>query len=224
MRRLSRFTPFLLLTTLASGLASPGRATELEQIVSRENPAFQAFSARLTVGRDGCVYLCSGGNSSFVLRLRPDGSDKVGGLVVYAAGNATANRDGVLATANAHFAHKIALYSRGFDEQTAVADFLVSDTVGWDAPPHVEAGAGGDFYGVDPHRDRILRISPQGKLIKAFVMPHAPAGSGGHIEDFRVSEKLQAFYLLTRPGRCAASASTARNAGPIRPTSVGAMA
>jgi len=63
-----------MLITLSMGLASPGRATELEQIVSRENPAFQPLSARLTVGRDGFVYLCSGGNTSFVLRLRPDGS------------------------------------------------------------------------------------------------------------------------------------------------------
>src|SRR5262249_9499328 len=148
--------------TLSASLGSPSRAAELEQIISRENPAFQPLSARLTVGRDGFVYLCSGGNTSFVLRLRPDGSDKVGGKVVYAAGNATANRDGVLATANAHFAHKVTLYNRDFHEQAAVADFLVSDAVGWDAPPHVEAGASGDFYGVDPHRDRILRVSPQG--------------------------------------------------------------
>jgi outer membrane protein assembly factor BamB len=204
MRRLSRFARFLMLIILTRGLSSPSRATELEQIISRENPAFQPLSARLTVGRDSFVYLCSGGNTSFVLRLRPDGSDKVGGNVVYAAGNATANRDGVLATANAHFAHKITLYGRGFDEQAAVADFLVSDAVGWDAPPHVEAGASGDFYGADPHRDRILRVSPDGKLIKAIGIPHSPTGPGGDIEDFRVSEQLEAFYLFTRSGplRC----------------------
>ncbi len=35
-------------------------------------------------------------------------------------------------------------------------------------------------------------------------MPHAPAGPGGHIEEFRVCEKLDAFYLLTCAGplRC----------------------
>src|SRR5436309_2580609 len=127
MWRLSRCARPLILLALAAGPGSAGRATELEQIVSRENPTFQPPSARLTVGRDGLVYLCSGGSPSFVLRLRPDGSDKVGGKVVYAAGNATANRDGVLATANAHFNHKVTFYGRGFDEQAAVVDFLAND-------------------------------------------------------------------------------------------------
>ena len=205
MRHLSPVARILLaaLVTISSG--APIRATELKQIISRENPDFEPFSARLTVGRDGFVYLCSGhSDMSFVLRLRPDGREKVGGKVVYAAGNATANRDGIVATANAHFAHKITIYSRTFDQLAAVADFLVSDTVGWDAPPHVEAGASGDFYGVDPHRDRILRVSPRGKLIQAIAIPHAPAGHGGIIEDFRVSEKLEAFFVLARSGplRC----------------------
>jgi hypothetical protein len=205
MRHLSPVARIILAVLLTIGFTAPNRAGELKQIISRENPDFEPFSARLTVGRDGFVYLCSGhSDTSFVLRLRPDGSEKIGSKVVYAAGNATANREGIVATANAHFAHKITIYGRGFDELAAVADFLVSDTVGWDAPPHVEAGASGDFYGVDPHRDRILRISPRGKLIKAIAIPHAPAGPGGHIEDFRVSEKLEAFFVLARSGplRC----------------------
>ncbi len=201
MRYLSR--AFLLFFFIPF-TAERGRAIELIQIISRENPTFKALDARLTVGRDGFVYLCSGGNNSYVLRLRTDGSDRVGGKVFHAAGNATANRDGVIAVANAHFGHKITLYGRSFDEFAEVADFLVGDKVGWNAPPHVEAGASGDFYGIDPYRDRVLRLSPLGKSITAYAIPREPAGSGGLVEDFRVCEKLEAFYLVSRTGplRC----------------------
>src|SRR5205823_12052454 len=57
----------------------------------------------------------SGGNTSFVVCLRPDGSEKSSGSIVYAAANATANADGVVASANFHFAHKVALYNRNWE-------------------------------------------------------------------------------------------------------------
>jgi outer membrane protein assembly factor BamB len=191
---------------LAMSLAcQDARADEkLQQIISRENPAFQAAAARLTIGRDGLVYLCSAGNSSFVLRMRPDGGDKVGAAVVYAAGNATANAAGIVATANAHFAHKVSLYDRHFESLSAVDEFLVNDQVGWDAPHHVEAGTSGDFYGIDQHRDRILRLSAAGKVVRAYAVPHQPIGAPGLTEEFRVCEKTESFCLLTRsmPLRC----------------------
>jgi hypothetical protein len=142
--------------SLLAGRALP---VELEQIISREDPFFRCQEARLVVGRDGKVYLCSGGNRSFVLRLGLDGSGKSGGAVEYAAHSATANRDGVVATANGHFAHKVALYGPDFARGGAADEFLVNDQVGWDAPAHVEAGAGGDFYAIDQHRDRILKVT-----------------------------------------------------------------
>src|SRR5581483_10729198 len=73
-----------------------------------------------------------------------------------------------------------------------------------DAPAHVEAGASGDFYGLDQHRGRILRLSDSGKVIRAYALPREPKGAGGIVQDFRVSEKAKAFYLLTRSGviRC----------------------
>jgi outer membrane protein assembly factor BamB len=194
-----------LLGLVALGCRLPaGRSATLEQVISRENPAFNCPLARLVIGRDGLVYLCSGGNSSYVLRLTRDGRDKFGGTVVYAAANATANADEIVATANGHFAHKVSLYDKGLHNLAGVDEFLVSDQVGWDAPAHVEAGAGGDFYGIDQHRDRIVRLSPAGKLVKAYPIPHEPASHGGLIQDFRVCEKTEAFYLLTRSGplRC----------------------
>src|SRR5262249_46210829 len=91
-------------------------AVELNQVLSREDPAFRCEMARLTVGRDGMLYLCSGGNDSHVLRLTREGKLKLGSKVVYAAHNATANADGVVATANAHFAHKVTLYDAAFKQ------------------------------------------------------------------------------------------------------------
>jgi outer membrane protein assembly factor BamB len=180
--------------------ADAGPAVELEQIVSREDPSFRCDTARLAVGRDGKVYVCSGGNNSFVLRMARDGSGKFGSLVEYAAQNATANADGIIATSNGHFAHKVTVYGPDFARRGSADEFLVNDQVGWDAPIHVEAGAGGDFYAIDQHRDRILRISPAGKMLKAHPLPRRPAGDPGMMQDFRVCEKTQAFYILRRSG------------------------
>src|SRR5437899_569390 len=73
----------------------------LEQIVLREHPSFRPSVARLTVGRDGKVYLASPGNQGgCILRLDRDGGRRYGGEAVYALGNATANADGTVASAN----------------------------------------------------------------------------------------------------------------------------
>jgi outer membrane protein assembly factor BamB len=179
-----------------------GADVALEQVISREHPQFNAAQAKLAVGGDGLVYLGSIGpdNTAYVLRMTREGGDKYGAAVTYALANAAANKDGVLATANGHFAHKVALYDRTFKPSAEAADFLVGDHVGWDAPPHVEAGESGDFYGVDQHRDRILRISPLGKVIKAYPISRQPEGHAGLIDDFRVCEALEAFYIVTRQG------------------------
>ncbi len=184
-------------------LATTGRGAEvvLEQILQREHPAFHPAEARLTVGKDGKVYLASGGNAtSFILRLDRDGSNRFGGTGVYAMGNATANADGVVATANAHFAHKVTLYDQNLTLRTAVEDFLNNDTVGWSAPPHVEAGSSGDFYGLDHARDRIVRLDAAGKILRAYRIPRQPAGNQGRAWDFRVAEKAELFYILPQGG------------------------
>ncbi len=179
------------------GLLSTAQAVSLEQVISREEPTFDVARARLTVGRDGMAYLCSGGNNSYLLRLSRDGKDKLGSAIVYAAHNATANAQGVIASANAHFGHKIRLYDKDFKGFAEVPDFLVSDQAGWDAPAHVEAGPSGDFYGIDQHRDRILRIDPAGHVLRAYAIPHEPDAGQGLVHDFRVNEKLEALYVLS---------------------------
>src|SRR5579859_499923 len=190
----------VLSALLVAGGPTQEKPITVEQIISRENPDF-SVDAPLTVGRDGRVYLASGGNRSFVLRFDPDGGAKSGGPVTYACANATANAQGILATASGHFAHKVTLYDREFRELAHVDDFLVSDQVGWDAPAHVEAGTSGDFYAIDQHRDRIVRISPAGKIVTTYPVPHEPEGGPGLVEEFRVWEKEETFYVLTRAGQ-----------------------
>jgi hypothetical protein len=107
--------------------------------------------------------------------------------------NATADASGLIAASHGHFSHQVALYDKEFQKVNAVTDFLVSDQVGWDAPASVEVGAGGDFYALDHHRDRILQIIADGKVIRAHALPHfdkcPPQG-------FRVCEKARAFYVF----------------------------
>src|SRR5437762_1841115 len=68
----SRLGLGLVLLFLSPALAVAD--VSLERIISREHPAFDARTARLTVGRDGRVYLASGGNATcYVLRLDRDG-------------------------------------------------------------------------------------------------------------------------------------------------------
>src|SRR5262249_24947663 len=78
----------------------------------------------------------------------------------------------------------------------------VADFEEYHNPVHVEAGAGGDFYGLDNHRHQIVRISPAGKQVKVYPLPDGlpketqKRGYG----DFRVCEKTESFYLLSQEG------------------------
>ncbi len=194
---LAAFTAALLLAPPASRHAA---AVTLEQDISREDPKFNCASAVLTVGRDGNVYLSSVvHDGGYILRVSRDGQRKLGGDAVYAMANATANAAGVVASANGHFNHSVNLYDRNFKQFVACNEFLVGDKEGWDAPARVEAGASGDFYALDQHRFRILRISPAGRVAQAYAIPQAAT-----VVDFRVCEAVEAFYLRTQDGtlRC----------------------
>ncbi len=167
---------------------------KLQQIISREDPLFDCQRASLTIGRDGMVYLTSPAHDGgYILRVSRDGRDKLGGALIEAIHNATADAGGLIATAHGHFARQVAIYDKKFHKTLAVTDFLVSDQVGWDAPGDVEAGAGGDFYGLDQHRDRILQLNAGGKIVRAYALPHVDKCPA---QAFRVCEKAQAFYVV----------------------------
>ena len=96
----------------------------LEQIVSRHDPHFKIASARMTVGRDGNIYLGNGGpDGGYVLRVSPDGKERFGGTVGYALTGVAAGKDGTVATSEAHFSHRVAFWGRDFSPLGHVPDF-----------------------------------------------------------------------------------------------------
>jgi len=170
----------------------------LEQEISREHPHFDCADSRLVVGRDGLLYLprsCKPGG--YLLRMNPDGTGKTGGPIQYSNNGVAVNPDGTFIVAECHFAHTAAVYDRNFTRIGAVTDF---DNRNYDAPNHVEVGASGDFYATDQHADRIVRISPAGKMVTTYSIPRDQKV----IVDFRVCEKTQSFYVwpYARPMRC----------------------
>ncbi len=183
---------FVILAAIATSAAT------LVQVVSHENPLFhtEGGAARLTVGRDGLVYVYHGGNpSGYVLRLGRDGGGKTGGILMYCVGALAANADGILVSADAHFTHSMNLLDRGFAKFAAYSDIASGDAYGWDAPRWVEAGASGDFYGLDQYHNRLLRVSTTGKLLATYPIK-AEGGKMPSPAEFRVCEQGKTIYYL----------------------------
>ena len=85
-------------------------------------------------------------------------------------------------------------------EQIAVADLDLTVAGTEASVVMIEAGASGDFYGIDQHRDRILRLDTLGKVVRAFAIPREPAPPNGKIECVRVCEKKEILFLLVSGG------------------------
>jgi outer membrane protein assembly factor BamB len=182
------------------GVAAPGppvRPGEERLVVSHEDPAFDVASSRLAVGRDGRVLLAS---DRYVMRMRRDGTERVGAPVTYSTTAAAANARGTVATANAHFNHSVILWSPEFERLGAVDDFLVSDTESWTAPCDVESGESGDFYGIDPNRTRIVRVSADGRAIAAYALGALGGDVARRTPQFRVWERGRRFYVMGQSG------------------------
>lgn len=168
-------------------VASP--AYTLEKIISHENPAFDAVSGRMTIGQDGYVYIWHQRiktNDGYMLRMKPDGSDKSGRAIHYINNGVAANAQSTFAVAEAHFAQSATIYDKNGKR---VGSFTQFNNDNYDAPQHVEAGESGDFYVADARTaaNRTVRISPAGKLVASYPL-------GGY--DFRVAEKKQQLYIL----------------------------
>lgn len=189
--------PLLLLATTSIAHA---QGVALEQVVSRHDPALNVTQARLGIGLDGNVYLARpNGHGGYVLRLSPEGRVLGGGKVGYSLTAVAANRDGIVATSEAHFAHRTAFWEKDFTPLGHVPDFLVNDKVQWNAPSDVCAGASGNFYAIDQHRSRILKITPPDRLVAAISMDRLGLESKGGNVGLRVDENRQRF-LLAWPG------------------------
>ena len=175
------------------------QAITLERLVSREDPKFNATMATMNVGRDGNVYLTGSG---YVLRIGRDGSKKFGGDVILdGLTNATANADGLMATANAHFNHAVNIYDKAF---SAIGFVRTPAIVSYTSPADVTAGTT-DFYTIDPDAFSIMHLAPPGRLVdtasleKANGKDNVPKGSWCQI---RVWEAGKRYYLSThRPNK-----------------------
>src|SRR5579871_4447753 len=105
-----------LVSLCGLAIASPcsaGGPVVLEQVISRHDAALDVAHARLAVGRDGCIYLGSPHKpEGYVLRVSADGRTRIGGKVGYSFTAVAANRDGIVATSEAHFAHRTAFWDK----------------------------------------------------------------------------------------------------------------
>jgi len=185
----------LLLSFCAVGV----RAVTLEQVISHENPNFNNRNARLTVGKDGMVYVANGGNpSGYVLRLTREGTLKTGGDIPYCTTFVAANAQGTLAVAAAHFTHSILYYDPSFKQFATFSDIRYGDDAGWDAPRFVEVGASGDFYALDQYRSRVQRLTSTGTVVAIYPIRAAAEADWGSPDEFRVCEKNKTIYYLSR--------------------------
>src|SRR5262249_17214097 len=190
-----------LCALLALALPCSAWAETFDKVLPHENPLFKPREAHLTVGRDGRVYLSNWGLTAgrpygFVLRLNWEGKDKFGAEVL-PCWSATANKDGVMATARPGYGgHKVPVYDPSFRVRGDVDDFEKDYN-----PGHVEAGAGGDFYGLDTRRRQVVRLSPAARHVKTYPLPDGlpKEPRKRSYADFRVCEKTKAFYLVTHP-------------------------
>jgi len=189
-----RTTPRLTIAFFTLLLLSPflrADDVKLTQILSREHPNFPKTGGVMTVGDDGNVYIAG---TTYVLRVSRDGK-KIGGTVERALTGLAANKDGVLATSNAHFSKSVNLYDSHFIALGSLGGFTGNDEFGWDGPGTIEAGASGDFYALDQHVNRIVRLNAAGKNVLSY--PLVAQGEAARPKPFmmRVSEGTERFYF-----------------------------
>ncbi len=191
-----RFSAFVMIVVSVSMLAC---ADELRQVISREHPAIQGTGSGLAVGRDGSVYVYGGKDGTdYALRLAHDGSRKFGMPTTYATTGVAAGIDGIVATSNAHFAKSVSVYDRSGRELGKVGGFTGNDTVGWDGPGAIEAGTSGDFFALDQHVGRIVRINSSGQIVRSYPIQAEGEKTSARLWSygFRVSEKDEQFYFI----------------------------
>ena len=194
------FKQFLSLIIILAGALSSFYGVTVEQVIPHENKALalNSSSSTLTVGRDGLVYIANGNHDSlggYMLKMNLDGSGKVGAPMSYAMSGIAVNQNSVVAISSAHFTRRVTLFDKNLREYGFVNEFLVSDAVGFDAPGAVAVGESGDFYAIDQHRNRVLRITPSNRVVGNYTMiaeGEEPYRTNGH--KMFVSEKQETFY------------------------------
>lgn len=164
----------------------------LQRVVSHEDAKFDIARSRMTIGRDGRLYFAA---NEYLMRMERDGSRRAGTRVTSATSRGTANAAGVIATAHGHFTHAVKIWQPDFTRIGEVADFLNNDEVQYWSPCDLHAGSSGDFFGYDTNRNRIVRVSPQAKLVAAYLLEAAGLKTVTKLARFRVWEPGERFYV-----------------------------
>ena len=188
---------FWLLNSLTSTTAE-----ELRHVVSREHPAIQGTGQGLTVGQDGNVYVTGvDDQGGYVLRVSRDGTQKFGATTTYAITGVAARADGVFATSNSHFAKSINISDPLGKPLAKLGGFTGNDEVGWDGPGTLEVGASGDFFALDQHAKRVVRVNIAGEIVRTYPLPTVTELAPHKLwtYGFRVHEPSQAFYFVVGP-------------------------
>jgi len=155
-------------------------------------PVFRNASARMTLGQDDQIYLA---NDNIVLHCTRDGTRIGGGVTGPALCNATANPQGIIAAAHAHFSKNVTLYDQNF---YTIGRFTRLGDYNFTAPAEVQSGPSGDLYVLDQGRDQIIRFHPDGIRCAVYQIPHDPPlpEKDGYITHFRVCEQTHTLYVL----------------------------
>lgn len=179
-------------------LAGSVSAVTVEKLISREVPDMRVTGDSLTLGRDGRVYMARG---SYIMRFDADGSNKTGGKAGRANDAAAVNKDGVIAVASAHMSMSVRMLTPQFEEFASIREFLGNDQLGWNSPCDMQTGPSGEFYAPDQHRERIVRISANGKVLGKHSIECLNEDFTGKKVRFRVVESLKRFYVATQDGQ-----------------------
>ena len=167
----------------------------LEQMVSRENASFQGTGQRLTVGQDGKVYIISG--TAYLMRMNADGSDKMGFKIPLMARCTAVNSKGLIAVGCGHMSPAVNVLDTQVRAIGKVREFINDDKLGWGDPADLTVGASGDFYVIDQHRNRILRIKAPQEVATVFLMKDSGVDMNNMAPRIRVVESLSRFYIAT---------------------------
>ena len=194
MKRFPRSVAVFLKSAFFLIIASPLLAGTLESFQSLEDPRFDPARAVMNVGQDGRVYFTSSiGRPGYVLAMDRDGSNRTDGDTVYALRQVTANADGLIATANAHFSHSVNVYSPDFGHLASNDSFTNGDHVhDWNAPGKIEAGPSGDFYALDHNVFRVVRLNHQARIVGVISLPDSGAFK---YADMKLDEPRQRLAL-----------------------------
>jgi hypothetical protein len=184
MRRITWAGWIAILCSAVAGSEKPSR--------QEKKPVFKNEGSTLRLGLDGKVYVSSG---TLFIRCNRDGSEPAGAPPGASLSNATANADGIIAAAYAHFAKNVTLFDAGWN---VLGRFARIADAGFRSPGGVAAGPSGDFYALDQGRDQVVRFHPDGIRCGLYRIPREPAGPGGELSRFRVCEKTATLYVVDR--------------------------